>query len=63
LATTTRVETGDIAVLECPIAKVSEDGAEITIRVPLYGYPVTIPVNAAMRIDKRAEAKPKRASR
>jgi len=37
---------GDKVLIEAEVTRVSDDGAEVTVRLPHYGYPVTLPVNS-----------------
>lgn len=48
------IKAGDRATINVDITKVSKDGSEVTIRIPHYGYPVTVPVNSLASV----EAKP-----
>lgn len=41
-----RIKVGDTVVIEAKVSHVSKDGSEVTIRIPHYGYPVTVPVNS-----------------
>jgi hypothetical protein len=49
-----KIDEGDTVVIRATVERVSDDGAEITVRLPLYGYPVTIPINAVSKIEKAA---------
>lgn len=40
------IKVGDTVTIEAKVSHVSKDGSEVTIRIPHYGYPVTIPVNS-----------------
>mgnify|MGYP001413826314 CR=1 FL=1 len=44
-----KIKPGDIVTIEATVTRVSTDGAEVTVRLPLYGTPVTLPINAVTR--------------
>ena len=48
------IKVGDTVTIEAKVSHVSKDGSEVTIRIPHYGYPVTVPVNSLAEV----EAKP-----
>lgn len=54
-----KITVGDTVTIEATVSRVSDDGSEITVRLPHYGYPVTIPVNSVAWKPK-AVAKPRR---
>ena len=41
-----KLSTGEKVLTEATVARISEDGAEVTVRLPHYGYPVTLPINS-----------------
>ena len=52
-----KIKVGDTMVIEATVSLVSKDRSEVTIRIPHYGYPVTVPVNSVTAV----EAKPEKA--
>lgn len=56
-----KIKAGDTVVIEAMVSLVSKDGSGVTIRIPQYRYPVTVPVNsvAAQPSEiRRVEAEP-----
>ncbi|WMT90134.1 hypothetical protein [Pelagibacterium sp. H642] len=53
-----KITVGDSVTIEATVSRVSDDGSEITVRLPHYGYPVTIPQNS-VEVKAKAGAKPK----
>ena len=43
-----KLTPGDTVTIEATVTRVSDDGAEVTVRLPHYGYPVTLPQNAVV---------------
>ena len=40
------IKVGDAVTIAAKVSHVSKDGSEVTIRIPHYSYPVTIPINS-----------------
>lgn len=51
-----KIKEGDTVVIEATVSLVSKDGSEMTIRIPHYGYPVTVPVNSVTAVKAAAPA-------
>ena len=51
-----KIKEGDTVVIEATVSLVSKDGSEVTIRIPHYGYPVTVPVNSVAAVKAAAPA-------
>lgn len=51
-----KLTPGDTVTIEATVTRVSDDGAEVTVRLPHYGYPVTLPVGAVALKAKSANA-------
>lgn len=43
-----KIKPGDTVTIEATVSRVSDDGAEVTVRLPHYGYPVTLPQNSVV---------------
>lgn len=54
-----KITVGDTVTIEATVSRVSADGSEITVRLPHYGYPVTIPQNS-VEVKAKAAAKPRK---
>jgi len=53
-----KVEEGDKVYIEATVSRVSDDGAEVTVRLAHYSYPVTLPVNSVERKPEPKKASP-----
>ncbi len=53
-----KITVGDTVTIEATVSRVSDDGSEVTVRLPHYGYPVTIPQNSVV-FKAKAGPKPK----
>jgi hypothetical protein len=49
-----RIKVGDQVTIEGSVTRISEDGAEVTLRLPLYGYPVTVTINPVTLVPRKA---------
>ncbi|MCF1740726.1 hypothetical protein [Paradevosia shaoguanensis] len=49
-----KLAKGDKVLIEAEVTLVSEDDSHVTIRLPPYGYPVTLPINS---VEPRAKTR------
>ena len=51
------IKVGDAVTIEAKVSHVSKDGSEVTIRIPHYGYPVTVLVNSLASVEANPSKK------
>ena len=53
-----KITVGDIVTIKAEVSRISRDGSEVTVRLPHYGYPVTVPQHS-VALKPSAGTKPK----